>query len=242
MLAGTKGFAHPSAVLSNSKDAGRRAHRTPPRGWAGCGVPVCLAWAILVTAAPRVSAQAAASAPAWTFESSINTYLLPDDNNYVQPTIAADRAWLHLDLRVNYEDLDTGAIRFGYNFSGGETFAWAVTPVLGGVFGQTDGLAPGYTGSLSWRRLEFYSEGEYVFDAHDSADNFFYNWSELTFGPADWFRVGLVTERTRAYAAEREIQRGLLVGVNYRRLQTTTYVFNPDDSKPIVVFSVAFGF
>jgi hypothetical protein len=109
MLAGTKGFAHPSAVLSNSKDAGRSAHRTPPRGWAGCGVPVCLAWAILVTSAPHVSAQKASSAAAWTFESSVNTYLLPDDNNYVQPTIAADRAWLHLDLRVNHEDLDTGA-------------------------------------------------------------------------------------------------------------------------------------
>jgi len=206
------------------------------------GLPACLACAILVIASSRVSAQTAASPPAWTFEASANTYVLPDDRNYVQPTIAADRGWLHLDLRVNYEDLDTGAIRFGYNFSGGDTFEWAVTPVLGGVFGQTDGVAPGYTGSLSWRRLEFYSEGEYVFDAHDSADNFLYNWSELTFAPADWFRVGLVTERTRAYASDREIQRGLLVGVSYKNFQTTTYVFNPDDSKPIVVFSVAFSF
>ena len=197
---------------------------------------------MLLASASHVSAQAAASAPSWTFDSSVNTYVLPDDQNYVQPTIAADRGWLHLDLRVNYEDLDTAAIRFGYNFSGGDTFAWAVTPVFGAVFGNTDGVAPGYTGSLGWRRLEFYSEGEYVFDAHDSADNFLYNWSELTFGPADWFRVGLVTERTRAYAAQREIQRGLLVAVAYKNLQTTAYVFNPDDSKPIVVFSVAFSF
>jgi hypothetical protein len=202
----------------------------------------CLTFAIIAGCAAHVCAQSAAPGPAWTFDTSANIYVLPDDRNYVQPTIAADRGWLHLDLRVNYEDLDTGAIRFGYNFSGGDTFAWAVTPVLGAVFGRTDGVAPGYTGSLSWRRLEFYSEGEYVFDAHHSADNFLYNWSELTFGPADWFRAGLVTERTRAYASDREIQRGLLVGVSYKNLQTTTYVFNPDDSKPIVVFSVAFSF
>ena len=201
-----------------------------------------IAWAILVTSAAHVSAQTATSDPAWTLDASVNTYLLPDDGNYAQPRIATDRDWFHLEARVNYEDLNTGSIWFGYNFSGGETFEWALTPMLGGVFGQTDGVAPGYTGSLSWRRLEFYSEGEYVFDAHDSADSFLYNWSELTFGPADWFRVGLVTERTRAYEAARDIQRGLLVGVTYKNLEATAYVFNPFDSKPIVVLSAAFSF
>ena len=202
----------------------------------------CIASAILVTSAAHVSAQTATSAPTWTFESSVYTYLLPDDGNYAQPTIATDRDWFHLEARVNYEDLNTGSIWFGYNFSGGETLEWALTPLLGGVFGQTDGVAPGYTASLNWRQLEFYSEGEYVFDAHDSADSFFYNWSELTVVPAEWFRVGLVTERTRTYQTERDIQRGLLVGVTYKNLDATTYVFNPDDSKPIVVLSVAFSF
>jgi len=202
----------------------------------------CITWAILFTSAAQVSAQTATPAPAWTFDASVSTYFLPDEGNYAQPTIAADRGWLHLEARLNYEDLNTGSIWFGYNWSGGETVEWALTPKLGGVFGQTDGVAPGYTGSLSWRRIEFYSEGEYVFDAGDSADSFFYNWSELTFGPADWFRVGLVTERTRVYETERDIQRGLLVGVTYKNLDVTTYVFNPDDSKPVVMLSVGFSF
>jgi hypothetical protein len=197
---------------------------------------------MLVTSAANVSAQTATPAPAWTFDASVATYVLPDDGNYAQPRIATDRSWLHLEARVNYEDLSTGSMWFGYNVSGGETLEWALTPLLGGVFGQTDGIAPGYTGSLSWRWIEFYSEGEYLFDAHDSADSFFYNWSELTVGPAEWLRVGLVTERTRAYQTERDVQRGLLVGITYKNLEATTYIFNPDDSKPIVVLSVAFSF
>ena len=201
-----------------------------------------LTWAILVTCAAHVSAQTATSDPAWTFEPSVYTYFLPDEGNYAQPTIAADRDWVHLEARLNYEDLNTGSAWFGYNLSGGETLEWALTPMIGGVFGQADGIAPGYTGSLGWKRIEFYSQGEYVFDAHDSADSFFYNWSELTFGPADWLRVGLVTERTRAYETERDVQRGLLVGITYKNLEATTYVFNPDDSEPVVVFSVAFSF
>jgi hypothetical protein len=201
-----------------------------------------IAWTMFVTSAVYVAAQTPTSAPAWTFDSAVYTYFLPDERNYAQPTITADRDWFHVEARVNYEDRNTGSIWLGYNFSGGETLEWALTPLLGGVFGQTDGLAPGYTGSLSWRRLEFYSEGEYLFDAHDSADSFLYNWSELTFRPAEWFRVGLVTERTRAYETERDIQRGVLVGVTYRNVEATTYVFNPDDSERIVVLSVSFSF
>ena len=201
-----------------------------------------IAWAMLATSAAHVSAQTATSPPEWTVDASVYTYFLPDEGNYAQPTIAIDRGWLHLEARYNYENLDTGSMWFGYNFGGGETVEWTLTPIIGGVFGQTDGVAPGYKGSLIWRQLEVYSEGEYVFDAHESADSFFYNWSEVTFVPAEWFRVGLVTQRTRVYETEREIQRGLLVGFTYRNLEVTTYVFNPDDSEPVVVLSVAFSF
>ena len=98
----------------------------------------------------------------WSFSASVYTYLVPDSRDYVQPTITADRGWLHLEARYNYEDLDTGSAWVGYNFSGGEKLAWEFTPMLGGVFGDTTGIAPGYKGSLSWWKLELYSEGEYV--------------------------------------------------------------------------------
>jgi len=113
--------------------------------------------------------------------------------------------------------------------------------MLGGVFGETRGIAPGYKGSLSWWKLELYSEGEFVFDADDSSENFFYNWSELSLAPVEWFRFGLVTQRTRLYQSDREIQRGLLVGFTFKRVDLTTYVFNPDD-KPLFVFAVGFSF
>ena len=64
--------------------------------------------------------------------------------------------------------------------------------MLGGVFGDTNGIAPGYKGSLSWQELELCSESEYVFDAGNSSDKFFYTWSELGWAPVDWFRIGFV--------------------------------------------------
>jgi hypothetical protein len=173
----------------------------------------------------------------WSFAATVYTYVLPDEGDYAQPAFTADRGWLHLEARYNYEDLETGSLWMGYTFGGGEKLAWEVTPMLGGVFGNTAGVAPGYRGSLRWRSLEFYSEGEYVFDARESSDDFFYNWSELTLAPSGWFRFGMVTQRTRVYRTERDIHRGLLAGVTWKGLDVTTYVFDPDTSRPTVVIA-----
>jgi hypothetical protein len=178
----------------------------------------------------------------WAFSASIYTYIVPDSREYVQPTFTADRDWLHLETRYNYEALETGSAWVGYNFGGGEKFAWEVTPMLGGVFGETTGIAPGYKGSLTWWKLELYSEGEYVIVPGESSDSFFYNWSELTLAPVDWFRFGLVTQRTRLYETDREIQRGLLVGFNYKRVNLTTYLFNLDDGPITVVVAAGVEF
>ena len=178
----------------------------------------------------------------WSFSASAYTYLVPDSGNYVQPTFTADRNWLHLEARHNYEALDTGSAWVGYNFSGGGVLEWELTPMFGAVFGDVTGVAPGYKGSLSWRKLEFYSEGENVFDTGDSSESFFYNWSELTLAPLEWIRFGLVTQRTRAYESDREIQRGVLLGVSYQKLDVSTYFFNPDDDKPTFVIAVGLNF
>lgn len=186
-----------------------------------------------------VALHAEQSDQSWSFNASASWYLVPDSRDYIQPTFTADRHWLHLETRYNYEDLETGSAWVGYNFCGGDKLAWELTSMLGGVYGDTTGMAPGYKGSLMWWKLALYSEGEYVWDVGDSSDSFFYNWSELSLWPVDWLRIGIVTQRTRAYASDREIQRGILAGVAYKSVEFATYVFNPDDNTPIL--TVAFG-
>ena len=196
---------------------------------------------LLLTCGAAVAAGQTTSPPTWSFSVAANTYFVPDDSNYVQPTVTADRDWLHLEARYNYEALHTGSLWFGYNFEGGETVSWELTPMLAGVFGDTQAFAAGYRGTLSWRRFDMYSESEYVFDAGDSADSFFYNWSEAALMPTEWLRCGLVIQRTRVYQTDRDVQRGLFAGVSIRNLDAVTYVLNPDD-EATVVFSVVLRF
>jgi len=191
---------------------------------------------------PATPATPVATKEAWSFAASAYTYFVPDDADYVQPTFTADRGQLHLEARYNYENFDTGSVWVGANFSGGDQLTWEITPMLGGVIGETKGVAPGYKGSLGWGMLELYSEGEYVFDSGGSADSFFYNWSELTLAPIEWLRFGVVTQRTQVYKSERDIQRGLLVGLTFKRWNFTGYVFNPDLDKPTGVIAVGLTF
>ena len=224
----------------------RRAIRALPAAWV-----LCASQALGQSTPTDVPAQAAASMPApaageaeksWAFSASLYGYILPESPDYLLPTVTADRGWLHLEARYNYEDLDTGSAWVGYNLGGGDVLEWELTPLLGGVFGGTDGVAFGYKGSLSWWKLELYSEGEYVIEVGNTSDSFFYNWSELTLAPLEWFRFGLVTQRTRAYDAERDIQRGLLFGLSWEPLDLTACVFNIDDCEPMVVVGLGVSF
>jgi len=107
--------------------------------------------------------------------------------------------------------------------------------MLGAVFGELFGVAPGYRGSLSWQTLELYTEGEYIIDTADSSASYFYNWSELSLGLFDLLRIGVVMQHTHVYQSDREIQRGVLAGLSYKRADLTGYVLNPDHAPTVVI-------
>lgn len=178
----------------------------------------------------------------WAFGVSAYAYVVPDQDDYVQPTVTADYGPWHFEGRYNYEAQDTASLWAGYGFAGGDELKWQITPMLGWVVGDVDGGALGYRGSLRWWKLMLYSEGEQLFSTSDSDDSYFYNWSELTLAPVPWFRFGVVTQRTRAYDSDRDIQRGLLLGATIKRVEVTAYALNPDEDDPTWVVSVSSAF
>ena len=193
-------------------------------------------------AAPAAQPADEPSGATWSGFASLFAYAVPDEDLFLQPTIAVDRGWLHLEARVNYEDLDTGSAWIGRNFSVGDRVTLEITPMAGAVFGNTAGVAVGYSGTLAWRRLDLSSESEYVFDAGESSDSFLYTWSELGWAPVDWFRGGLSVQRTRVYQTEFDSQRGFFGALSLGSWEASAYLFNPDADTPTVVVGVTFTF
>jgi hypothetical protein len=207
--------------------------------------------AVLILLACKASGQTTTNPPSpapdattnrWSFSASVYTYLVPDSQNYANPNFTADRGWVHLEARYNYEAQKAGSLWFGRNFKVGDKLALELTPMVGGVFGDLNGIAPGYNLSLSYWKVELSSQSEYVFDLQDRTGNFFYTWSELTYSPVDWFRTGLVVQRTKAYQTALDIQRGLLAGFSYKKFDFTAHVFNFGWTDPTVVLAVGVNF
>jgi hypothetical protein len=114
--------------------------------------------------------------------------------------------------------------------------------MMGGVFGDLRGIAPGCELTLNWSRFELYSEGEYFFDSDPQADDFFYNWSELSYSASGRWRAGLALQRTRVYESSLDVQPGLLAGASWERFDLSAYVFNLGWEDPTVVIAVQASF
>jgi hypothetical protein len=178
----------------------------------------------------------------WAFDLTTDGYIVPDATGYVQPVLTGDHNWLHLEARYNYENLRTGSLWVGYNFAAGKKLVLDVTPIIGGVFGRTTGIAPGCEASLTYEKIQLSISNEYVFDTTHKSGNFYYSWPEVTYSPLDWFRVGLVAQHTKAFHTPLDIQRGFLVGFSHKKVEFTTYIFNAGFTEPTVVLEVGVKF
>jgi hypothetical protein len=195
----------------------------PSTGWAGEGG----------------TKEGAPEEPTWEWGPSVLLYLVPGETGYLQPTLTVDRGALHLEARYNYEARDTGSVWVGWNLSFGEELKLGLTPMVGGVFGQMKGIAPGLTLTLEWGPLALWSQSEYVFDLGDSSQSYFYAWSELSVTGPEWLRVGVVLQRTRAFQTTTEVQGGPLVGFSFWKLSATAYLFAPGQDDQFVVVALA---
>ena len=148
---------------------------------------------------------------AWSFFRLALTYIEPDSRNTGNPLhrgsrLAPPRSTLQ--LRGARHRLGVGWLQLQRRRESGVECA---PDARTGVSGKVTGVAPGYTGSLSWWKLGLYSEGEHVFDTGDSSNSFTYTWSELTLAPVEWFRFGLATQRTYVHQSDGESQGGPFV-------------------------------
>lgn len=183
-----------------------------------------------------------AAQPAWEFAFNAYPTVVRGGDNYTSAIVAADRGPLHLEARINYESDGARSAFVGWTFSGGETIAWELTPLLGAAWGTTNALVPGLEASVAWKQFDIYVEAEYVRDRNGQAESYLYAWSELGLRPAEWLRIGLAGQRTRAYGGEREMQRGPFAQLTWGAVTVGGYWFNPGSSDQVFAGLVGVAF
>jgi len=181
-------------------------------------------------------------AEAWEYGISVYPTAVRGGDNYTSAIATADRGALHLEARYNYESVGARSAFVGWNFSGGETITWELTPLVGGAWGTTQAFVPGLEASVAWGPLDAYIEAEYVHASNNSVENYTYAWSEVGWRPAEWLRVGIAGQRTRIYGGDRDIQRGPFAQITVDHLTVGGYWFNPGASDQVFVGLISLTF
>ena len=172
-----------------------------------------------------ISAQEKSKGSKFQYEADVNFYLVKDAS-YLVPVMRADRKWLHLEVRANYEDDSTTSLWLGYNIKGGKEIEYAFTPMAGYAFGKTHALTTGIEISLDWKKFGFESESEYLFDSESRENNFFYSWSDLYYAPLEWAWIGYTGQRLRYFPDDLLMQHGFLIGGGGDVFEVNTYAIN----------------
>jgi hypothetical protein len=144
----------------------------------------------------------------WSFSFWVGYSIYHDQENNLLPILYVDHHKLHIEARYNYEDKTTASVFAGYKLSAGNALLFDATPMIGFVFGKTNGIAPGLETALSYKKFDLYTETEYLLDFADNSNNFLYTYTELAY-TLNKFRAGLTTQRSRIYEGDLDVQRGL---------------------------------
>jgi hypothetical protein len=169
-------------------------------------------------------------------------YAMRDQSDFGVGVAALNRGPLHLETRYNYESRDAGSVFAGWNFAGGETVTFQVTPIIGALFGSERGVIPGLEASVSYGPVDVYVEAEYVAFREHHEDRYTYVWSELGWKPAEWLRLGLVGQRTRVVHTDRDLQRGFFAQVILGPTTLGVYAFNPDSGSRYLIGALGIQF
>lgn len=191
----------------------------------------------------RASGQATASTDSiWSFSVSGYYYFIPEDQNTITLIGYADYKKLHLEARYNYEDRETGSVFAGRHFAHEGKMQWTLTPMMGVAFGNKNGAIPALELEATFKKFNFYSETEYVFDFSGKENNFLYTWSEIAYAPIEVLKAGISFQRTLLYQADLEVQRGLMVKYFPGKLTIGAYYFSPFSKDHLFIFMLSLDF
>jgi len=79
----------------------------------------------------------------WSFSLWTGYSIYHSRENNLLPIFYADHHNLHIEARYNYEDKNTASVFAGYKLRTGNALLFNATPIIGFVFGKTNGIAPG---------------------------------------------------------------------------------------------------
>lgn len=147
---------------------------------------------------------------------------------------------VYLEARYNYEDRRTVSAYAGRAFSFGKNIRVDVTPALGFVIGRDAGISLATNIEASYKKLNIFSENEYVSYQSFKENNFFFTWSGATVGLTKNIAIGIGSQLTFASGNESIINYGPLLRLQKSGFNLDGYAFNFWQDKKVWLIAIGF--
>ncbi len=147
----------------------------------------------------------------------------------------------YAEIRYNYEALNTISVFGGRSISGGRSFQFNCTPMLGFSFGGFSGISLAANAEGEWNNLYISSQSQYSIAIRAVNSDFFFNWSELCYSIADRYFFGGAIQYTLGNGIH-ELDPGLVAGVNFKNISIPFYIFRPFSAKGYYILGVNFQY
>ncbi|MGV3510041.1 MAG: hypothetical protein ACO1N7_12190 [Sphingobacteriaceae bacterium] len=146
----------------------------------------------------------------------------------------------YAESRYNYEELNTLSLYMGRTFSKESKLSYSISPIAGVVIGQFNGGSVGANISLGYKNFYLYSQPQYTFAVENSANNYIYSWTDITYSPLNWLSLGISLQHTKPNQSEGFLENGFVLEAAYKRFTFPVYVFNPQSKDRSIVFGANF--
>ncbi len=198
--------------------------------------------AMLVWPAVLHAQQTDSTAKNWTGTVAAYEYLIQQEA--IHPTIigCADFKSLHLESRFNYEDINTVSAFAGWMWKKDGKLSLSATPMIGMAVGKSNGILPGLECSVSFSKINFYSENEYMLSFKGKTDYFFYSWTQLSTTIFKNFQSGVLAQSLRWFKTKFDVQRGVYAEYALHNFTFDIYYFNAFTSSHFTEASITYAF
>jgi len=117
------------------------------------------------------------------------------------------QVWLYLknyylETRYNYENDKTVSLYFGKSYSNDKKINYEIIPMIGLVYGQMEGISPGFNLKIDYKRFTSSTQCQYTYDFIGKNKSFFWDWSNFYIKMNEHISLGCAIQINRSKSGD----------------------------------------
>jgi len=157
------------------------------------------------------------------------------------------QAWIYiknyyLEARYNYEDHRTVSLYFGKAFSFGKKAEWEIIPMIGGVYGKTIGISPGFNFQFEYKRFSTFAQCQYTIDLKNINNSFLWDWTGFNINISKHFVLGAAVQVFQPNTGEPFYNAGPMISFHHQSFSIEAYAYNLWQQFPIGAIGIEYQF